>query len=168
MALRLLRAWMLLPALLGLPVPALALKEPVQLWEEVYVRVRPGATVHARFHLSVEPGYFVVGQGPLPSDPLLRPLALTMKPAAGLEIGSPVFPPPPANAALEGLPEFPAYEGLIAISLPLTVPKQAAWSKRRLEGRVEYQICTTAGCRPPASLPVTIEVELSPNRESTQ
>jgi hypothetical protein len=140
--------------------PAFALKEPVRLWEEVYVRVRPGATVQARFHVSVESGYFVVASG-IPDASSLHPLALRMKAAPEVQLGQPAYPAPTADAVIEGAPPFRAYEGLIAISLPITAPAAAEWSHRVLQGELQYQICSAAGCREPSTLPVAIEVELT-------
>lgn len=154
----------LLAAALLLPAAATPLGQPVQVWEEVYVRVRAGATVHARFHVSVEPGHVVVA----PSSDVdhgLRPLALRLEPAHELQVGEPAYPPPNTTAAVQGVPEFAAYEGVIAVAVPITVPRKAAWSTQRLQGTLQYQACSANGCNAPAGLPVTIEVELRPDED---
>ena len=131
----------------------------MQLWEEVYVRMRAGATVQARFHLSVEPGYFVVAGG-IQGSAQLRPLTLRIKQAPEVQLGKPAYPAPTANASIPGLPPFTAYEGTIAVSLPITASAKASASTRVLEGVLEYQACTATGCAEPAALPVSIEVEV--------
>ena len=155
----LLHAWLVGCALAAAATAAFALKDPVRLWDEVYVRVRPGATVQARFHFSVQPGYFVVA-GHAPASGQLRPLALKMKPTSEVQVGKPGYPASAASASIEGLAEFPVYEGVIAVSVPITVPEKATWTTLRLEGTLEYQACTATGCAEPGVLPVTIEVEL--------
>jgi hypothetical protein len=155
----------LLAAALSAPLqPAMGLQQPVGVWEEVYVRVRPGATVQARFHISVEPGFFVVARSIAGSTPLLG-LTLRMNQAAEVQLGQPLYPAPTANAEINGVPPFAAYDGVIAVSVPVSVPLKAQWSTRRLEGTLEYQACSTAGCRPPAALPVAIELELRAAQE---
>jgi hypothetical protein len=158
-------AAVLLAAALCAPLQsAIGLQQPVGLWEEVYVRVRPGATVQARFHLSVQSGFFVVARS-VAGPPPLRGLTLKMKQAGEVQLGQPVYPAPVANAEISGAPPFEAYEGVIAVSVPLTVPQKATWTTRRLEGTLEYQACSASGCRPPDTLPVAIEVELRPAQQ---
>jgi DsbC/DsbD-like thiol-disulfide interchange protein len=144
---------------LGLAPPAaLAVKQPLRVWEEVYVRVRAGATVQALFHVSVDAGYLVVARAV--ADAALRPLTLRLKPAAGVQVGDPAYPAPTATASVDGLPEFRAYEGVVGIRVPVTVPKDAKWTRQRLEGVLEYQACTADACTRPATLPVAVEIEL--------
>ena len=147
--------------------PTLAADEPLQLWDEGSVRVRPGVTVQARLHASVKPGYFIVAPGAPPRSKL-RGLTLRIKPVADLKLGRPMYPPETNEADLPGLPPFPAYEGRIAVSLPITVPAKPAWSTRKLEGMLEYQACTAAACDKPATLPVTLEVELTADTKRRQ
>jgi DsbC/DsbD-like thiol-disulfide interchange protein len=145
-------------ALALVPAAALAVRQPLRLWEEVYVRVRPGATVQALFHVSVDPGYLIVARPA--GDARLRALALQLKPAAGVQVGEPAYPAPTATASVDGLPELRAYEGVVAIRVPVAVPKDAKWTRQRLEGALEYQACTAEGCGRPATLPVAVEIEL--------
>ena len=156
----------LLAAMLGMQ-PTLAADEPLQLWDEGAVRVRSGVTVQARLHASVKPGYFVVAPGAPPRSKL-RGLTLRIKPVADLKLGRPLYPPETNEADLPGLPPFPAYEGRIAVSVPITVPAKPTWSTRKLEGTLEYQACTATACDKPAAIPVTLEVELTADTKRRQ
>lgn len=141
---------------------ASAAQPPVQLWDEAYVRVRPGATVQARFHLSVAPGFSVVAQDVGPSAGL-RPLRLSVPAVAGLRFGAPLYPPASLTLTVPGASEIPAHEGTLAVSLPITVPASADRPPTLIRGTLEYQACSAAGCLPPATLPVRIELELRPS-----
>lgn len=136
-----------------------AADEPVQLWDEAYVRVRPGATVRVVFHLSVGVGYYVVADGM--QSPGLTPLALKVDKMPDITLGAPVYPKPPIARTTEGIAQVRAHAGTVAIGLPVTVSPKATWRTQMLRGTVVYQACSDNGkCQAPASLPVAIEVEL--------
>jgi DsbC/DsbD-like thiol-disulfide interchange protein len=136
----------------------------VQLWEEAYLRTRPGTTVQALFHLSIEAGYIVVASG-VKGASRLRPMRLRMKETTGIALGTPAYPAPQRTASVPGLPDFPAYQDTLAVRVPVTVPSSPDWSTREVEGVLEYQACDARRCLPPASLPVKLEVEIRPDRD---
>jgi DsbC/DsbD-like thiol-disulfide interchange protein len=136
----------------------------VQLWEEAYLRTRPGTTVQALFHLSIAPGYVVVASG-VQGASRLRPMQLRMKETAGIKLGTPAYPAPQRTASVPGLPDFQAYQDTLAVRVPVTVPSSPDWSRREVQGVLEYQACDARRCLPSASLPVKLEVEIRPDRD---
>ena len=136
----------------------------VQLWEEAYLRSRPGTTVQALFHLSIEPGYVVVASG-VKGASRLRPMRLRMKETSGIKLGTPAYPTPQRTASLPGLPDFQAYEDTLAVRIPVTIPSSPHWSTREVQGVLEYQACDVRHCLPPASLPVKLEIEIRPEQD---
>jgi DsbC/DsbD-like thiol-disulfide interchange protein len=155
-----------LPAVLGFALacaaPVCGAQEAVQLWEEVYVRVRPGATVQTVFHLSVADGHFLVGRGLGTAS--LQPLTLTMQVPDGISVGTPMYPQP-ASMRLPGTAtDSPVYSGTVTIVVPITVSEDGDWQSRVLQGRLDYQVCTETVCAAPASAPVSLEVERAPDK----
>jgi DsbC/DsbD-like thiol-disulfide interchange protein len=159
-------AFMAAAALAALACSANAAEDTakVQLWEEAYLRTRPGTTVQALFHLSIEPGYVVVASG-VKGASRLRPMRLRMQETTGIKLGMPAYPAPQRTASLPGLPDFQAYQDTLAVRIAVTVPASPNWSTREVQGVLEYQACDARRCLPPASLPVKLEVEIRPDRD---
>jgi DsbC/DsbD-like thiol-disulfide interchange protein len=132
----------------------------VQLWEEVYVRVRPGATVRAVFHLTVADGHYLVGRGLGTSK--LRPLNLTLQPAKGISLGTPLYPQPASMRLPETATDSPVYSGIVTLVVPISVSAEGDWRSQVLHGTLDYQVCTVRACAPPASTEVSLEVERAP------
>lgn len=136
-----------------------AAEAPLQLWEEVYVRMREGATVQARFHLTVAAGYRLVAHA-VPAGSGLQPLILQAPRVPGLRLGAPIYPAPNVTTGPRGRRAVPAHEGTLAVSLPITAYSGADRALRVVEGTLRYQVCDGERCLPAATLPVRIEVDL--------
>ncbi len=136
-----------------------AADKPVQLWDERYVRVRPGTSVRAVFHLTVADGYHLVGHGA--EDGPLQRLELQMERARGVAVGKPIYPKPTPVALPKAGGEVPAYAGVVTLSVPIKVATKPDWTRQVLFGRLAYQVCSETACLPPATLPVSLEVEVA-------
>jgi len=136
--------------------------EPVQLWEEADLRLRPGAKAQVLIRLSIADGYALVGAGVRHAT--LRPLQLRMQPVEGVRFGAPSYPRPQPAALLAGAPPVPAHTGVVAIRLPVSVPADAKWERTVLRGVVRYQACRAGACAQARALPVAIELEIVRDR----
>lgn len=132
--------------------------EPVQLWEEADLRLRPGVNAQVVVRLSVAEGYRLVGAGVQHAQ--LKGLALRMQPTPGVSFQAPRYPRPQPVSLLAGAPPVPAYEGVVAIRLPVRVAPGAKWRRSTLRGTLQYQACRAGGCEAVRALPVAVEVEL--------
>ncbi|MCW5620349.1 MAG: hypothetical protein KIS79_04500 [Burkholderiales bacterium] len=146
---------LLIAMLLSLAVHA---AEPVQLWEEADLRLRPGVSAQVVVRLSVAEGYRLVGAGVQHAQ--LKGLALRMQPTPGVRFQAPRYPRPQPAPLLAGAPPVPAHEGVIAIRLPVVVAPGTKWRTSMLRGTLQYQACRAGRCEAVRALPVAIEVEL--------
>ncbi len=136
--------------------------EPVQLWEEADLRLRPGAKAQVLIRLSIADGYALVGAGIRHAT--LRPLQLRMQPVEGVRFGAPSYPRPQPATLLADAAKIPAHAGVVAMRLPVSVPADAKWERTILRGVVRYQACRAGTCAPPRALPVAIELEIVRDR----
>ena len=149
---------LLAAALLAVALIARA-AEPVQLWEEADLRLRPGASAQVVIRFSIAEGVAVVGAGV--RHAALRPLQLRMRPVEGVRFGAPHYPRPRPADLLAGAAPVAAHTGVVAIRLPVSVPADAKWDRRVLRGVVRYQACRAGACEPPRTLPVAIDLEIA-------
>jgi hypothetical protein len=133
--------------------------EPVlRLWEERYLTVRAGATVHMVLHASVREGYVVVAQ-PDKRGKLL-PLSLKMEPPEQLKLGSPVYPDAEPAKLQGGAIDAQVYRGTIAIRLPVTAPAKVDPGPHGVKGLLQYQGCDAVRCQPPMAIPIELTITI--------
>lgn len=102
-------------------------------------------------------GYHV--QANPPAFPNLIPLTLSLVPAPGIEIGTPVYPPP-KRLRLEGSGDILlVLDGRFSIRVPVRLGT-AALASVQIRGTLRYQGCDDVRCLFPRSIPVTLRVGL--------
>jgi DsbC/DsbD-like thiol-disulfide interchange protein len=106
----------------------------------------------------IRPGYHV--QANPPAFPNLIPLTLSLDPAPGLEIGTPVYPPP-RRLRLEGSGEtLFVLDGRFSIRVPVK-RSGAAPATIQIRGTLRYQGCDDVRCLFPRSVQVTLPVDVA-------
>jgi peroxiredoxin len=118
-------------------------------------RVAAGETGDLMVILTIAPGYHVMSDHP--SDPVFIPTRVSFRDADGLTWGEPRYPPPePFRVAQDSIATF---EGRTVVSLPFTMSKAAAPSRRTVEGTVRYQACTEGSCLFPVTRRITATID---------
>lgn len=119
--------------------------------------LRLGEPGFVRVDVFVPPGYHV--QANPPAFPNLIALTLTLDPAPGVEIGTPVYPAP-KRLRLEGSGEtLLVLDGRFSIHVPV-MRRGAAPVSVQIRGRLRYQGCDDVRCLFPRDVPVTVRVGL--------
>jgi len=140
-------------------LPAMG-QEPLKLWDEDYIRMRTGVTVHVSVHASIETGYYIVAADG--TNAKLTPLTLKMAPTEGITLGAPEYPvAKPVRLQQDGV-ELPGFEGLLEIGLSLQVSPDVKWESKPMTGTLTYQACDGRKCFPPASVPIQLNIEIRP------
>jgi hypothetical protein len=135
--------------------------DPLQVWGEEYVQVRPGKSIEIRVHATISEGYRIVASSA--RHPNLTPLALKLEPANDLAVGLPAYPEP--TPALLGGRSVSSLAEELEIAVPISVLPRAKEGERLLRGTLRYQACDEKRCRPPASAPVSVSVYVQADRK---
>lgn len=106
--------------------------------------------------VTVKPGFHVQAN---PASEELVPTTLTLEPAPGLTLGTPVYPKSKPYR-LEGVGELAVYDGTFEIKVPVTVGKTVPLGQRALKGSVRYQACDDTTCFFPVTEPVMVTVTI--------
>jgi hypothetical protein len=123
------------------------------------VRLAPGGRSEARIAVRVKEGFHV--QANPASAKYLIPLRLTLTEGAGVKPGEPVYPPGVPYRLQGADSDLSTYEGSFDLRLPLEAAKDAPPGRRELRGELRYQACDARICLRPASVPVTVPVEVA-------
>lgn len=123
------------------------------------VRLAPGGRADARLAVRVKEGFHV--QATPASAPYLIPLRLTLQEGSGLAPGVPVYPRGTPYRLQGAESDLLTYEGSFAVTVPLVAAKSAPPGRRTLPGELRYQACDARICLRPASVPVTLTIEIA-------
>ena len=119
--------------------------------------LRTGESDFMLVDVIVRSGYHV--QANPPAFPNLIPLTLTLDPAPGVEVGTPVYPPP-KRLRLGGSGEtLLVLDGRFSIRVPVK-SSTAVPASVQIRGTLRYQGCDDVRCLYPRSIPVTLRVDL--------
>lgn len=123
------------------------------------VSLEPGGRAEARVAIAIAPGYHV--QANPASDRFLTPLRLRLRPAKGVVVEE-IRYPKGVPYHLEGA-DAPliTYGGEVELKVTLSALPDAAPGRRLINGRLQYQGCDARSCLFPASIPVTVDVEIA-------
>jgi hypothetical protein len=145
----------LLAAEKALPAAAPAV---VSVEEPEPVALAADGTAEARIRVRVAEGYKV--QANPAANEFFIPTEFTLGPAHGVHAGRPLYPPS-RMYRLEGTTEdLPTYQGAFEIVVPLRARPTAVPGHHLLRGELRYQACDSRSCLFPASVPVTLTVEV--------
>ena len=108
-------------------------------------------------------GYHV--QANPPAFPNLIPLTLSLVPVPGVEIGSPVYPPPKRMRLAGSGDTLLVLDGRFSIRVPVRL-SSAAPAPVEIRGTLRYQGCDDVRCLSPRSVPVTLRAGLVRRRLS--
>jgi hypothetical protein len=146
-------------ALSGAPA-ASADEAALQLWDERYVTLRPGATAQMTVRASVREGYAVIAR----ADPggKFLPLSLKLEGAGPLGLGKPVYPDSEAGTGIvAGAPaSLRVYRGTIVIRFSVSAPRGVGPGPHEIKGLLSYQACDAQRCLPAMARPVELIVTI--------
>lgn len=132
------------------------------LWDPAYVAVRPGARVQIMVIADIRQGYVVIANQAAKSD--LQPLSLRFRPASGVTLGAPRYPPAQEAPVDADRRKVLTHAGTLRIEVPVTVSKQAPPGTVQLEGELRYQACIELRCSATRTLPVNLTIDVLPAR----
>lgn len=118
-----------------------------------------GGTASATLTFALAPGYHVNSNHP--NSDFLIPTALHWAAAGGVKVVAIHWPEPEERKFSFSATPLAVFSG----AFPVTVEVRAARGEsgvRVLRGSLRYQACNDNLCRPPANLPVRIEVKVRP------
>ena len=126
---------------------------PVTLTQGGEGQVRISVVVADGFHVQANPA----------SADFLIPLRLQLRAKRGVRATIPVYPPGKPYR-LEGMPsELMTYQGTFEIVVHLRAEASAQPGNRTLRGALRYQACDDRSCRSPASVSVSVPVQVVDN-----
>ncbi len=124
------------------------------------VLLAPGGSAEARIAVVVAGGFHL--QANPASEAYLVPTTLELAGTAGVEPGSPAYPPGRPYRLRGASSDLLTYEGRFDIRLPLKASPGAEAGERALRGKLAYQACDAKSCLFPASVPVELQVTVAP------
>ncbi|MEW5975740.1 MAG: protein-disulfide reductase DsbD domain-containing protein [Acidobacteriota bacterium] len=126
-------------------------------------QVAAGRSVEVKVSVAVAEGYHL--QANPPSHDYLIPTQIKLEPAPDVTIAKVAYPPGKAYR-LEGTDDdLQTLDGKFTIVISLNVSDSAAAGRRILRGRLHYQACNEKTCFFPASVPVTLSINVVPARK---
>lgn len=122
------------------------------------LHAKRGATVSARIHAQLKPGYHVNSN--TPNDDYLIPLKLTWS-ADPLSVAQVVYPKPQTEKASFSEKPLSVFSGDFEIETKFKVPANATSGPAIATGKLRYQACNDRMCLPPKTveIPLTVMVE---------
>ncbi len=129
--------------------------DPVQVITPHQTVPRTGESGFFVVDVIIQRGYHV--QANPPAFPNLIPITLSLDPAPGVEIGTPVYPAP-KRLRLKGSGEILlVLDGRFSIRVPIK-RSSAAPAPVQIRGTLRYQGCDDVRCLFPRSLPLRVDV----------
>jgi len=120
--------------------------------------LRPGQTVRARVHVTIDPAHHVMANPA--SEEYFVPLSLEIS-SSGPLVAGPTIYPAGVPFEVDGMEKpLATYEGAIVLTVPVTAAPDATPGRFALEGTLAYQACGRHACLIPSALPVRLEVEI--------
>jgi hypothetical protein len=151
-----------LALMLAASAPAAPPADVVEILRVPAAGVRVGTQGLARIAVRVKPGYHVQANPVL--DPALVPISITMEHVAGVEFGTPRYPPA-SRLRLQGADfDLVVLGGTFTIGVPLRVSSDVGPGTRTLRGALRYQACDKVRCLFPRMLPIDLPVIVAPAR----
>ena len=148
-----------------LSLPAMAQQSRVKVQAVLNTTaLRPGQEALVAVVLDITKGFHAQSNTPTGDN---LPTVATMKPAAGLEFGTPIYPP-------GLLKEYPAlgklsvYDGRAIVYLPVKVRADAPAGPVKLAGMISYQVCDDQQCFFPEDVAFAIDTRIVPAGEAVQ
>jgi len=108
--------------------------------------------------ISIDPGYHI-NANPATFDYLIA-TELTADQSEGITFGKPVYPAAGKKQFQFADQPLAVYEGQVQIKLPLQAAATATKGNRTLSLHLRVQACDEEKCFPPATVPVTLAVDL--------
>ena len=122
------------------------------------ITVHVGSAATATVRVVIVPAWHAYSNPP--SLEYNIPTRVTIRGAAGVTAGKPVYPAGrQVKFASEDKP-ISVYDGTFEVTVPLTAAATADNGAHALGGTVEYQACNDQTCLMPASVPFTLEVKV--------
>ena len=118
--------------------------------------VRPGDEFKIALVAEIQEGYHLYG--PEEAYPSATEVSVS---GDGIEAGDPSYPAV-EKRELSGLGTYDLYEGTIAISVPVTMLKDASGERHEIVATVNYQVCTDYACSAPTSDEIKLELTAGP------
>lgn len=117
-----------------------------------------GGTVEAQFAFKITRGWHVNANKP--RDPSLIPTEFTLEPPEGLSVAEIIYPD-----AIDFTPSFQTtplavYGEKFTIKVRIKLADTLAGGAYTLNGKLKYQPCNDETCSFPASLPVTVQIQV--------
>lgn len=140
-------------------------KGPVSVSEMPRVEITAGASQSIRLEVRVADGHRV--QANPASSEFLVPLEVVIEDGNGLIFGSPVYPEPELYL-LEGADDpLMTYAGSFEVIIPVAAADDADPSDHEVSGELRYQACNSRMCLFPATLPVSLQIAISPSKDAS-
>lgn len=130
---------------------------------EAFVSLAPvprGRTVDLAVIAHIRSGFHMNSHQP--KEDYLIPTALTADLPEGLRALSTIYPPGAMRKFKFSPDALSVYDGSVTIRMKLQVAATAPLGKLTLPLTLRYQPCNDELCLPPASLPLSIEIEIAP------
>jgi thiol:disulfide interchange protein len=125
--------------------------------------VRPGTSARAALQIELPEGLHTNSNKP--RDPLLIPIALSVRPPAGVTITEVVYPEP-KDLAQEGSSQpLAVFERAFAIGLQMEIAASVAPGEVVVPASLRYQACDEKVCYPPLTLPASWTLQVAPGAQ---
>jgi hypothetical protein len=128
---------------------------------EAFVSLAPvprGRTVDLAVVAHIRSGYHMNSHQP--KEDYLIPTTLTAALPAGLRALSTIYPPGAMRKFKFSPDALSVYEGNVTLRMKLQIAATAPLGKLKVPLTLRYQPCNDELCLPPASLPLSIEIEI--------
>ncbi|MGH9467350.1 MAG: protein-disulfide reductase DsbD domain-containing protein [Terriglobales bacterium] len=145
-----------LPVLLVGAATALAQSAGVARIAAAPVEARAHSTAVARLSITVEPGFHI--QSNHPKQDYLIPSSIKFQPAGGVSVVRVAWPAAKdVRFAFDPKQPYAVFTGSFIV--PVTL-RTAAAGAATLKGSFHYQACNDQLCKPPVSVPFTLQVQV--------
>jgi hypothetical protein len=122
------------------------------------VEIPVGGSGEATVSITIEQGYHLNANPP--TFPYLKATTLELKPAAGITVGSIVYPKAINKKFPFAEKPLAVYEGEIEVKALLKTEKTASVSQQSIPATLRIQACDSQVCYPPGTLEVAIPVSI--------
>ena len=121
--------------------------------------LKPGGHGAVLVTIDIAPGFHI--NSVKPADPYMIATKLTIKPAAGITIGSVVYPPNKTVTEPYSPKPLLVYQGKAVIKVPVSVASSLKPGHYTLSGTITYQGCNHKACYPPQNLKIHVPVTVN-------
>lgn len=127
------------------------------------IKLHAGESAATAFRFHVGAGYHI--NSSKPKSDLLIPTELKLDAAAPFAVKDLAYPPG-KDLTLSFDPAHPlsVYSGDFIVHAQLAAARSAAPGRYQLTGELRYQACSDRACYPPKKLPISLEVEVLPEK----